>query len=117
MVRALQIFTHGIEPKVRQRQHPPYMALVECDSLDFDDSITGKFPSGNVTGKSMLPVEQGANAVTLSRVLPFCVTPPDPVIQSESQRLMLRGHKEANARRAYHTPATSPRILRSGKAE
>ena len=59
----------------------------------------------------------GANAVTLSRVLPFCVTPPDPVIQSESQKLMLRGHKQANARRAYHTPATSPRILRSGKAE
>jgi hypothetical protein len=74
MVQALQIFAHGIEPKVKQRQHPPYMALVECDSLGFDDCITGKFPPGKCHRKSMLPVEQGANAVTLSRVLPFCVT-------------------------------------------
>lgn len=64
----------ALSQKVMQRQHPPYMALVECDSLDFDDCITGKFPSGKCHGEENVACRTGANAVTLSRVLPFCVT-------------------------------------------
>jgi hypothetical protein len=74
IVQALQFFAHGIEPKVRERRHPPYMALVDCDSLDFDDSITDKFPQGKMSQEEHVACRTGANAVTLSRVMPFCVT-------------------------------------------
>jgi hypothetical protein len=53
MVQALRIFAHGIEPKVKQRQHPPYNGpwsnvihwVLMTVSL-------GSSPQGNVTGRA-----------------------------------------------------------------